>query len=373
MWVSDSYEDLYIRAEASFHTGDYEYALDKFQRLSKRLAKLKPEMFDRRPELRGLQELCLAKEAKIYHIQGEFDRALELYQRLTEMTPATATLWRRYAALVRIDMGQTEAGLDELRAQAAANPSDSRLWLAIGLECEALGRLEEAEENLQRAARSALDPDAQAEAYLALFDFYRTQGRVDEALSAWEQAWAVHGHDPGYVFPLYQMMWEVGDLEQAHKYLRQEQNPLRKGFYQGLLAVSEGKPNEAIKHWKRVAKMNPLEFDEGHEAWAEAALRVDHPPEKIIAVLGDLMEEEGLSPREFLMQAIAEARLGHTDHAEAVLQTMRATQLSARPRREKLSASHWALFDELVADEEIKRQLRHYFEDGTEGGTEAET
>jgi len=371
MWVSDSYEDLYMHAEVGFRQGDYEYALDKFQRLSKRLAKLKPEVFDRRPELQGLRTLCLAREARIYHIWGEFDRALELYQQLTEMSPAKAALWRRYAALVRIDMGEPEAGLDELRAQAAADPADFQLWLAIGLECEALGRLEEAEENLQRAARSALEPDEQTEAYLALFGFYRAQGRVDEALSAWDQGWAVHGHDPGYVFPLYQMMWEVGNLEQARKYLRQEQNPLRKGFYQGLLAVGEGKPNEAIKHWKRVAKMNPLEFDEGYEAWAEAALRVDYPPEKIIAVLEDL--EEDLSPRGFLMQAIAEARIGHTDHAEAVLQIVRNIQLSSRPRREKLPASHWALFDELVADDEIKRQLRHYFEDGAEGETKAET
>jgi tetratricopeptide (TPR) repeat protein len=69
--------------------------------------------------------------------------------------------------------------------------------LTIGVEAEALGRLEEAEENLQRASRTASDPNEKARAYLALFDFYREQGRVDEALAAWDQAWEGDGQESG--------------------------------------------------------------------------------------------------------------------------------------------------------------------------------
>jgi tetratricopeptide (TPR) repeat protein len=362
MWVSDSYEDIFARAQSNLARGNYTSAYADFQRLSERLATLKPAVLNRRPELHNLLLLSLGRQAEIHHFQGEFEQAMRLYERLIEIAPQSRDNWQRNIALVRIDMGQAEAGLDELRAQAVAHPADFRLWLTIGLECEALGRLDEAEDHLQRAAKRAVDADDQVDAYLALFDFYRAQGRVAEALAAWEQAWAAHGHEPGYVFPLYQMMWETGDLERAHEYLSQEKNPLRKGFYQGLLATGEGKTDEAAKHWKRVTKMNPLEFEEGHEAWAEAALRVNHPPQEIIAALGTVWESGDLNLQGLILQAAAEARIEHLDHAQNALDVARSIRLRSRPRQEKLSAASWALFDELVADEETKRQLRHYFE-----------
>jgi len=367
MLVSDSYEDIYAHAESSLARADYENALDNYQRLSQRLSGLKPTLLDRRPELRGLLALSLAKQAEIRRIQGDFEQAVRIYERLIEIAPERQASWRPAMALLRIDMGQVEAGLDELRALAVANPSDSQLWLAIGSECEALERYDEAEENLQRAAGVAVDLDSKTEANLTLFDFYRAQGRIDEALAAWDQAWAAHAHGPSYVFPLYHMMYEVGDLDRAREYLRQEKNPLRKGLYQGMLATSEGKTDEATKHWNRVAKKNPLEFDEGHEAWAEAALRVDWAEEEVIAALETVSESGALTLRGLILRATAEARIGHVDHAQHALQIARNIGLRSRPRQEKLSAAHWALFDELVAEDEIKQQLRHYFEEDREG------
>jgi tetratricopeptide (TPR) repeat protein len=180
MWVSDSYEDIYARAMSNMAQGDYESAYDSFQRLSERLAGLKPALLDRRPELRSLLLLTLTRQAEIHYIQGEFEQAMQLYQHLAEIAPESKDNWERVMALTRIDMGQVEAGLDELRAQAVAHPGDHQLWLTIGLECEGLDRMEEAEENLKRAARLAPDSDDKTEAYLSLFDFYRAQGRVDE-------------------------------------------------------------------------------------------------------------------------------------------------------------------------------------------------
>jgi hypothetical protein len=231
--------------------------------------------------------------------------------------------------------------------------------------------LDEAEENLQRALIRAGEGDEKADVYLDLFDFYREQNQVDEALAAWEQAWKAHGRDPDYIFPLYQMMWETGSLERAYEYLRQERNPLRRGFYQGLFAESEDKSDESTKHWKRVAKMDPLEFDEGHEAWAEGALRVDHPSEEVIAKLSTILESGNLTRRGFILHAAAEARIGHTEHAESVLEAARAIGLRSRPREDELPAAHWELLDELVADDEIKDELRHYFEIEQEDEAEA--
>lgn len=362
MWVSDSYEDIYLRAQANLAQGNLVAAYDECVRLSERLSQLKPALLDRRPELRNLLVLSLARQAEIRHIQGNFEPARQIYEQLLEMDPRNRDRWQSDLAAVRIDMGQVEAGLDELRALAVAHPSGSSIWLSLALECEGLGRLDEAEENFQRAARTARDPNDQADVYLALFDFYRAQGRVDEALVAWGQAWAAHGHGPGYVFPLYQMLQETGDLERARQYLRQEKNPLRKGFYQGMLAASEGDLDAAAVQWQRVAKMNPLEFEEGQEAWAESALRVDQSPQEVLNVLGATTEAGNSTLRGLILQAVAEARLGHIEHAQHVLDAARLIGLRSRPRQERLSAAHWALFDELVPSDAAKQELRSYFE-----------
>jgi len=370
MWVSDSYEYIYALAESSLARGDIETAQANYQRLSKRLSKLKPVILERRPELRNLLVLSLAKQAKTHHTQGEFEQALEIYEQAIDISPETKDRWQRDVALVRIDMGEAEEGLDMLRAQAISHPGESELWLTIGMEADALDRLEEAEENLQRASRTASAPEDKAQAYLALFDFYREQGQIEEAMAAWDQAWESDSLDSGYVFPLYQMMWEVGDLERSREYLKQEKNPLRKGFHQGLLAASDGDSDEATKQWKRVAKMNPLEYSEGHDAWAEAALRVDHSPQEVIKSLSAVMESGDFTPRGLLLQAIAEARIGHIEHAQGVLEIARNIGLRSRPRLEKLPAAHWALYDELVADEEIKNQLRLFFQVDSESEVE---
>ena len=370
MWVSDSYEYIYALAESSLARGDIETAQANYQRLSERLSKLKPVILERRPELRNLLVLSLAKQAKTHHTQGEFEQALEIYEQAIDISPETKDRWQRDVALVRIDMGEAEEGLDMLRAQAISHPGESELWLTIGMEADALDRLEEAEENLQRASRTASAPEDKAQAYLALFDFYREQGQIEEALAAWNQAWESDSLDSGYVFPLYQMMWEAGDLERSREYLKQEKNPLRKGFHQGLLAASDGDSDEATKQWKRVAKMNPLEYSEGHDAWAEAALRVDHSPQEVIKSLSAVMESGDFTPRGLLLQAIAEARIGHIEHAQGVLEIARNIGLRSRPRLEKLPAAHWALYDELVADEEIKNQLRLFFQIDSESEVE---
>ena len=44
------------------------------------------------------------------------------------------------------------------------------------------------------------------------------------------------------------------------------------------------------------------------------------------------------------------------------IEAARQVGLRGRPRREKLSSTDWALFDELVENDEIKEELRHFFE-----------
>lgn len=365
MWVSDSYEDIAARARKQLERGDLSSALDDFKRISIRLAGLKPEVLARRPELQMLRVLSLVQQAAILRFQGEFQPALALYRELSELTPERGSAWRRLRALTYIDMGQTEQGLDELRAEAVAAPGNHDVWLSIGTECDGLGRIEEAEENLRRATKNANTPETQAECHMVLFDFYREQGRLEGALAAWDAAWRALDKEPEVVYPVYQMFMENGQYDRAAEYLDRETNPLRRGFHQGLLEAAQGRIDEAEKRWQKVARTEVLKYDDGHEAWAEAALRVNAPADSVVETLGRDWQNNTISSRGLILLAIAEARLAHPEHVEHALTAARNVGLQMRPRRERLSESAWALFDELVADSDIKSGVRRFFPDGT--------
>jgi tetratricopeptide (TPR) repeat protein len=361
MWVSDSYEDIEQQARAHMNNGDFTEALDGYQRLARRLEALKPVILERRPELSQLHILCLVQQARILHWRGSLREARETYQILIEKDPSNQGIWREGLALVLIDMGEVEAGLDELRAQGVASPGDAAVWLTIAQECDALGRHEEAEENYQRAVKNAASPDIKNQVYLALFDFYRGKGQVDKALEAWNKAWEDRDSQPDYIFPIYQMMWENGDSDRADEYLQREVNPLRKGFYHGWFAFERDDMETAVKHWQKVVKMKPWQYDEGHDAWAEAALRVEHSSKEVVSVLEAVQNIGAMTLRGLILLAAAEARQGHIEEARAALTTARNVGLRSRPREEFLSLSNWQLLDELVPDEAAKKDLRQLF------------
>jgi tetratricopeptide (TPR) repeat protein len=260
-------------------------------------------------------------------------------------------------------MGRVEQGLDELRAVAVATPGSYETWLIMGRECMYLGRWEEAAENLDRALRNATTQESRQDVYLAFFELYRAQGRIEDAIAAWDQAWKEKA-EPDDVSPVYQMLIEHERFEQAHQYLERETNALRREFYQGLLEARKGRIQEAQRHWQKVAKMNPFKFEDGFEEWAEAALRTNLNPEEIIKVLDRTQNVLHLTPRRAVLSAIAEARLGNVDNTERALRQGCLLEKLERPRREKLSAKDWALFDELVTDAEVKQKLKSFFEEG---------
>lgn len=361
MWLPGTYEDTLAQAHSRVVEGDLEGAVPLYERLIERLSSLKPEIRQRRPELDEMQQRSWAELARVCHILGRFEPALDLYRRLSELNDSNQSMWRRSAAQVLIDMGRVEQGLDELRAEAVANPSDHNIWLLIGYECIYLKRWQEAEENFQRALRSAITPEQQMDVHLAFFVLHRMQGHVDEALAAWEQAWQRRREEANNAL-IYRLLIEYGQLERARQYLEREPNALQRGFYQGVLEMLQGKTQEAQRRWQRVARMNPFEFGNSFEEWAEAALRVEWDPTEVIDVLSRFENAIDATHREMVLWAIAAARLGRIDEVEHALKRGRLILRRARPWREKLLAQDWTLFDELVRDAEIKKQFKHFFE-----------
>jgi tetratricopeptide (TPR) repeat protein len=303
--------------------------------------------------------------------QGNYDQAISYYETGLEIDPEESLMYRRAIAQAKIDRGDVEAGLDELRALAVMNAGEALPWVWLALELWAQNNTDEAIENLQRATTlSTVDPLHRSEAFSYLHDIYREQNKLDQAEEAWKQAWQVMGRNMEDVSPLYQMYYEAGQSGKAQQWLKQEKNPLRAGFYRGLFAQADGAEQRARSAWEKTAKENPLKYQSGHEAWAEAALRVNHPPQAIIRALRDVNSREMLNIRGTILLAVALARNGQVDGAGRALQAAVDINRRARPPQDLLSSSHWDLFDELVNDEAAKETLKEYFEQEEVGGNQ---
>ncbi|MFQ5611524.1 MAG: tetratricopeptide repeat protein [Anaerolineae bacterium] len=361
--VSGSYEDLYTKAQLHLGRGEVEEAQEILERLHLRLGKMGERIFARRPELEGLYFISTAQLALALRRQEKYEEALHYYQMLLNLAPENSMLYEISIGSTRIELGQVEAGLDELRAVTMMHPGEPLAWLSLGVELMDAGESEEAERNLKRAL-DCDDPDEEYhfKAYSHLFGLYQRQGRYDEAEMAWENIERLTDPEVRTVYPLYQMYWEAGDLEKTRSWLSKEKNPLRKALYQGLLAQANGDTNRAKSLWKKAAERDPLDFDEGYEAWAEANLRTIGDAKKVIGVLNIILEYEEPDIQTLVLLASAEAHIGHGHHAKDAL--VAATELlkNYRPRRRHLEAKYWALLDELVPDETIKEQLKPYFE-----------
>lgn len=363
LYLSGSYQSLAVQAQQHLRNNEYDEAQEVYERLYNRLGKMKADLIERRPNLKALQLTAIRSLGDLAGLQGEYDKAITYYQKGLEMDPEQSLQYRRAIAQTKIDKGDVEDGLDELRALAVMNAGQPDPWIWLGLELSTHGDEAEAEVNLKRAAEMEdADPARRFDAYTYLHDLYREQDRLDEAEAAWKKAWEVVGSDIDDPAPLYQMYWEANDLEKARTWLSKEKNPLRAGFYRGLFAQAESNERRAQQSWKKTADLSPLQHDEGHEAWAEAALRVDYPPQLITYALREVTSRGQLNMRGAILLAIAEIRAGQLDAAEVALKAAVDINQRARPRQDFLSRAHWSLFDELVANEEIKARFRSYFE-----------
>jgi tetratricopeptide (TPR) repeat protein len=367
MWLHESYEDIYLHAEQLYKEGKYEDAIHEHQRVVDRIMGLKPELRQRRPELDEILVLSVAGLVAALRRLERYDEALALYDRLIAFTPLTSqtqSMWMRERAITRIIKGEKEEGLDELRALAVTATGDIDTWLALGLESVGLGHYDEAEEHLRRAIDLGGESDRVALAYWALFTTYRETGRLEEALATWEQLSSTLEPYRDYWEPPCRMLIEAGDLARAREYVKREGNRLRGGLVRGLLAQAEGNEKQAFREWQQVNRQDPYDYRVGFNAWAEATLRLGKA-EETLDVLGYLASEKP-SPRRFFLLAIAEANIGHADHAERALRDAvhAAHDFSRRPG---LSKADWQLFDELVSDAALKAKLRSSFALENEG------
>ncbi len=359
--LPDSYEGLHVRARALARSGNTEESIALYRRLTDRLGRLSETILTRRPGLRDLHRQARLELTGLLQFEGRYAEAIEVEQVLLRTEPNETARWRRDLAVLRAAKGEVEVGLAELRTLAEETPDQAEGWLLLGQEARFAGQFAESQRALDRALEACEDKDAAtlARAHYERFSLFKEMKRLDEAMAAWEEA---TDHDPELsetVREVYTPLTDVGRFSDARRYVERDNNALQSGFQQGLIASLTGRPIDAREAWRRVADLNPDDFEYGHDAWVEAVLRLGNP-DPALEWLQEALPKVG-TPRLLVLSGIGWAMRQDRELASVLLQQAINLFRRERPPKQKLDSSDWRLLDSLVTDDELKAALKPYF------------
>jgi tetratricopeptide (TPR) repeat protein len=357
--LRDSYEGILGQAQMAQRAGNVESAIHLYRRLFERLARLNEQLLDRRPDLRTMYLQAGQELIELLRSEGRYAEAYQAKSRLAAAHPHLADEWRSDLATLRIAKGEVDAGLGELRTWAEQDAGEPRGWLKLGTEARIEGRFTESEVALNLALETCSTDQDLADTHIQRFRLFKDMGKFDDAIAAWEEA-VMHDPDKAVsVQQVYTMLTDAGRYSQAREYVKRDPNPLRAGLQQGLIASLTGDTTRAGEEWRAVAQRDPLEFENGHDCWTEAVLRLGDP-EPALEGLQELLAE-GPTPRLLTLSGIAWAMRGDAELAGALFQRTINLLRKHRPPKQKLDSADWRILDSLVTDDEIKALLKPYF------------
>ena len=364
--LPNSYEGLLIQARSLAQVDLVPDAIAAYRRLIAKLDGLSAKILKRRPDLEDLRKQATVELIDLLAWERRFAEAAEFQKELLERDPERANVWRRRLASLRIQKGETEPGLADLRALAEEAPGDPWNWISLGEEARLEGRLAESLAAFDRAvaAGQAQDEKARAEvlasAHYRRFLLFKEMARWDDAVKAWQEAAALKPDEVAETLPdLYRALTDAGLYSMARTYVDRDTNSLRTGMQRGLLDLMTGKGGEAMQEWRTVAALDPLNFDSGQEAWVEAVLRLGDP-QPVLDRLDQLLSDHG-STRMLILGGIAWAMSGKAETAGTLLQRAIDLLRRERPPKTKLDGADWRLLTSLVPYAELRTALRPYF------------
>jgi tetratricopeptide (TPR) repeat protein len=166
---------------------------------------------------------------------GKLDEALETCNDIVKLSDNAEVYYNMgYILSVR---GDFEAALKSFRKATLINDQHALAFKQMGLIYQRMGRIEEAQINLERAAglHMVLNQETEAEeilntvltlrpdttnVYNTLGIIYRHQGRLQEAVAAYAKALKVHPDDENIFFNMARVYIDMNDIPRAQESLR---------------------------------------------------------------------------------------------------------------------------------------------------------
>lgn len=362
--LPDSYQAIYQRAIQQMGIGESQEAIGSLLRIVKRLSRLRPETLQRKPNLQQTLYGSWNAVTQFLSWENRHQEAIDLTTEIMDRLPNPSAGTIRIASLT-VESGQVEEGLAAL-TQLAQEQDTFAAWAALGSEYKVLDRHDEAIAAYRSALRRADNNEEAVVANLALFDSYRTAGKIEDALDAWKMALVLEPDMAEQESQVYGWLIRKGLVQKAEPFLERETSPIRRAFFEGLVEWQADHQDAARRKWQQVLDLDDeLEENIDVEAKMEAALRLGNPESADELAQTLFLSGEQISVRAQVLRAIAKLLLGEPNLArthleQALLRLKRSSRL-----RTGLAADQWDLLTQLVPDPEQTAAVAHFFDTGT--------
>ncbi|HTS29280.1 MAG TPA: tetratricopeptide repeat protein [Bryobacteraceae bacterium] len=196
------------------------------------------------------------EQALEHHREGRLAQAAELYQQVLQSNPANADALYLLSVIAH-QAGDHRAAVQLNRRALALVPGDVRCYNVLGLALMELGRDAEAEASFRQGIATAANP----ELHNNLGTLWRKQGRLDDAIQAYQEALA---ESPGYANAHYNLgnawrdkkEWERA-AECFQRAVNAEPDHARALVALGQLLQALERPAEAVPVLERAASLIP--------------------------------------------------------------------------------------------------------------------
>ncbi len=359
------------QAAGFLRAGDLKQAIGIQTLLVARLMKPGPRAFQGQPALMEHLEKASGELVDSLRWAREYERAIAIQETLVEYLPDLEAALRLGAANLRVESGtDEELGLTQIVEMADADPDNYWIQISLANACMYLERFSEAEEVLRRAVGMShvrkLDRSI-AQEYL--YKLFERQGKTAEALGAWREAARLSSTLRQELLPdVCRMLIYWRKFDEARTHIAMEKVHVRKAFYQGLLAFSENKQEEAATTWRALLMAySPANLKDGLEEYAETCLRMGNPAGVTLA-LESRMEAGQTSPERSILLGLAYAQNGGLERARwhfeiamrlADLERPRLTMPAGAIRVFHIPAG--ILFAVTPLDPAVRKEIEAYF------------
>jgi len=367
MQLNDSYESIYEYANSLVANGQWEEAVQEYRRILNRLSKLSPQTRSRQPNLDDLLGRVSLEITTLLMRMGDYDQAIEISDKLVDVFPDGQSYWKRNRAFCLAQKGEVDQALSELQFLAQEEPNDFLIALNLGQVYSMRKAYDEAIEHFNRAIDLTDKKEMKTLVCHHLLNIYTTLGQSDKVAETWQRNVSFDSFAQVTIPDIYDYYLRTGEIQRATALVIEDEDPLRRGLYSGLIDYAEGSRESAEREWGKVIRREISEETEGLEFWMEAGLRVGQA-QRVIDKVTPIFAAGKVTIGPALLFGIAWAMKGDVERADSFFHVVRDSL--TWKKGDLLSFREWELLDSLVQDETVKAALRHHFDNGEKDLTE---